>query len=422
MKHRLPRIASAVKDALILTAGNTAGRFVSILALPIATRLYSPEDFSKLAVYVATISTISIAACLRLEIAIPLARSQKEAAELLVLSLVFSLITGITIFIVSTVLSPTIIGLLGLSELEGYVWIVAPAVLLMATYSTFQHWATREKLFSLIAETKLTQSLIGNGVMIAAGLLGLSPFGLILGKILEAASGVFRMGKQSVNGVAALPGRFDCKDLALSLKRYKRFPIFSTPEALLNIAGTQIPVILIAKYEGTEAGYLFLSLQLMMLPMSLIGGSLSQVYLSRVNTYRESNVLRIRTVQIALQLAKYGGAVILVGALLAPTVLPLVFGKEWARSGEIVIWMTPWIILQFVVSPISMSLHALERQDVALLLQILGFLLRVGSISLATHFSLPVIEVFCLSSATFYLIYLGTLITTLVVKDNVAEK
>jgi hypothetical protein len=47
--------------------------------------------------------------------------------------------------------------------------------------------------------------------------------------------------------------------LAATLRRNRRYPIFSSPEALLNVAGVQVPVLLIAAHGGAEAGFLLLA-------------------------------------------------------------------------------------------------------------------------------------------------------------------
>ena len=72
-----------------------------------------------------------------------------------------------------------------------------------------------------------------------------------------------------------------------------------------------------------------------------------------------------------------------------------------------VAWMTPWFILQFVSSPVSMSLHVTNNQRTALLLQLFGFVLRVGGAWLATLFLAGyVFEIYAATGFIFYLTYL----------------
>jgi hypothetical protein len=67
--------------------------------------------------------------------------------------------------------------------------------------------------------------------------------------------------------------------------------------------------------------------------------------------------------------------------------------------------------LQFIASPVSMVLHTVNRQSWAMLLQISGFVIRAGVVlvivAIDTSFLVPA---FAMSSALFYLIYIGAVI------------
>ena len=66
-----------------------------------------------------------------------------------------------------------------------------------------------------------------------------------------------------------------------------------------------------------------------------------------------------------------------------------------------------WFLIQFIVSPVSMVFHVAMKQRLALILQFIGFFLRVGSIFLALIVSEDLVsEFYALSGFMFYLIYL----------------
>jgi len=72
-----------------------------------------------------------------------------------------------------------------------------------------------------------------------------------------------------------------------------------------------------------------------------------------------------------------------------------------------VAWMTPWFILQFISSPVSMSLHVTNNQRAALQLQLFGFVLRVGGTWLATLIAADYIfEIYAATGFIFYAVYL----------------
>ena len=89
MKSKFKSLLSngLVKSTGVLVGGTAFAQALTILVLPILTRLYTPDDFSLLAVYTAILAIVSSVACLRFEIAIPLPSSDDVAIRLVCLAL-----------------------------------------------------------------------------------------------------------------------------------------------------------------------------------------------------------------------------------------------------------------------------------------------------------------------------------------------
>jgi O-antigen/teichoic acid export membrane protein len=401
--------SSFLRDVMKLSFGTLGGRLIALAALPLVTRLYSPEDFGVLAVYLALVSTLAVAACLRLEIAIPLAETEAEAANLLALAL--SVLTVVTALLAIPVfLMPhRIAAALGAPALAPYLWLVPLGVAMAGSYSALQFWATRARRFGAIARTRVGQAAAGVSVMLTLGWAGLAPFGLLLGNMINIGAGGISLaaGALARDG-SALRRAIRPRNLAPTFRRNHRYPFFSTPEALFNVAGAQVPVLLIAAYAGAEAGFLLLAMQVMIAPMTLLGSSISQVYVSRApQEYREGRLTPF-TLSIMRKLVLVGvGPLILAGAL-APLVFPWLFGAQWARAGEIIPWLVPWMALQFIASPVSMVMFVVGRQLAMLALTMLGLGLRVGAVWIALI--LPgahAIAGFVIGSILYYLLVLA---------------
>lgn len=75
-----------LKDILRLISGTLGGRLILLAVLPFSTRLYSPEDFAILSVYLSVVSTLAVVACLRFDIAILIAPDDEDAVGLLALA------------------------------------------------------------------------------------------------------------------------------------------------------------------------------------------------------------------------------------------------------------------------------------------------------------------------------------------------
>ena len=409
MRHLVSSIRAAftgkfLRDVLKLAFGTILGRVIALAALPLVTRLYSPEDFSLLAVYLSIVSVVAVIACFRLEVAIPLADDDDDAANLLALSLLgLSLITASSLALVLA-MPEALAAWIGKPEIAPYAWLIPVGIALAGTYASAQFWATRARRFGAIARTRVAQAIVGVSTMLMFGWIGLIPLGLLLGNMLNIGAGSLNLGLKAMRADQEKLRRVSPQHMKLTLRKYYRYPVFSMPEALFNIAGIQIPVLLIAAQGGSEAGFLLLAMQIMTAPMALLGGSISQVYTSHAAEKFRQGQLTTFTVSIMRRLAIIGvGPLVMIG-ILAPFIFPSIFGADWVRSGEIVTLMVPWMLLQFISTPVSMVMFVVGRQRTMLALTAFGAIIRITSVFMVTATGLPLVTLFAASSAVFYAI------------------
>ena len=188
---------------------------------------------------------------------------------------------------------------------------------------------------------------------------------------------------------------------------------------LANNLAIQLPIIVIASFAlGAEAGYLMLAMKVMGIPVALIGGAVSQVYLAHAADECSNGNLKKYTIQTIISISKITIIPFLCIGALSPFLFPLVFGKEWSMAGSMVLWMLPWFFMQVISSPVSMSLHVVGKQKTALVLQIFGLLLRAGGVIIITYFFRSYIfEYYAVSGFVFYSLYLLVVLSSL--KDKV---
>lgn len=392
----------------ILVGGTAFGQAIMVLVMPVLTRLYTPQDFSLLAVYVSILGLVTTAACLRLEIAIPIPERDEDAANLLILALGSVACVSMLVALAVGWVPAEIVRLVKQPALRPYLWLVPLGILFGGVYTALQFWATRKKAFSVIARTRVTQAIGGAGVQVGFGAMAHAPFGLLLGQMISNGAGVIGLGNKIVRDDRAAFRAVSWSEMWRLLRLYDRFPKYSTFESLANSAAIQLPVLMIAALAtGPEAGFLMLGMRAMQAPMGLIGTAVSQVYLSHApQEYRAGNLGRF-TAGILGGLMRTGVGPIICAGIVAPMVFPLVFGERWHRAGDLVAWMTPWFVLQFLASPVSLTLHVTNSQRVALVLQIFGLALRVGAVWIAARL-MPnyIAEIYAVTGAVFYLVYL----------------
>jgi O-antigen/teichoic acid export membrane protein len=397
-----------LRSVLALVSGTALGHGITAASMPVLSRLYGPADFGLLAVFASCLGILSVIACLRFELAIPLPDSAQESGDLLRLSLVccaaLSLVIGLPVWLWPA----PIADLLGQVALAPYLGLLPLGVLLAGSYSAFQFWHVREKGFSWLAQTRVGQSAGSAATQIGMGIAGTGPIGLLLGHVMNTGVACVALGG-ALRRAEPWPTVSRLRQLA---RTYRRFPLWSTPEALANSAALQLPVILIAAAVApAEAGYLTMALFVIQAPMSLIGTAIGQVYVSQAPAALREQRLGPFTAEVFSGLWRAGAGPLLALGILSPMLFEPVFGEGWSRAGWLVTWMTPWFVAQFLAVPLSMALHTCGRQREALVLQVSGLVLRVGVVLAAAQW-LPawITEAYAVSGAIFYLAYLVLLL------------
>ena len=404
-----------LKSVGVLAGGTAFAQALGVLVLPLITRLYSPEEFALFAVYTSIVGILTVAICLRFEIAIPLPEKDEDALSLFMLSLLSNILLTTLLAVVIFFFQESILTFIQQPQLKPYQWLIPIGVFLAGLYSSLQYWATRKKQFSAIAQTRMTQAVSSSTVQIGAGYLSYGVIGLLFGQIINFSAGIFRLFISFSKETKHLFNQLSITKLKENWKKYDKFPKYSTFESLANVAAIQVPVIIIAAVAiGPEAGYLMLAMKVMAIPMGLIGGSIAQVYLGHAPEYYNKGDLKQYTIHTIKQIAKIAIIPLVFIGCIAPFIFPIVFGNSWTQAGYMLLWMIPWFIMQILSSPFSMSLHITGNQKTALILQIMGLIIRVGGLLLISMtYKDWTFEYYAISGFLFYSIYLFAILKIL---------
>ncbi|WP_366556744.1 lipopolysaccharide biosynthesis protein [Aquibaculum sediminis] len=368
----LPRSRFA-RSVSILAGGTAAAQLLVILAAPLLTRLYGPEDFGLLAAFAALMAILAVISNLRYQFAIPLPANDLEAAHVLGLCLAAVLGLALLSLVIVALFAAPVAALLHLPALADYLWLLPLGLLLAGIYEAFMYWAIRERGFPVIARTRLYQGLVTVAIQLGGFLLG--PLALLLGHVAGNGAGVVGLGEVAVRKRWSLFRRVRPAGLWRAAVRYRRFPLFSTWSGAFNTLSTQVPPLLFAAlFSPAAAGLYALAQRVLALPMSVVGQAVSDAFFTDAAEARRSGDLSGLVTKIYEKLVQVAMPPALVLVLAGPQLFALVFGTEWHQAGSFAQWMAPWLLFQFVTSPLSLLFDVLEKQVDEMLFQ-LGLLL-----------------------------------------------
>jgi len=369
------------KDTLKLVSGTVVAQALGLIFSPIIARLYTPDDFGTAAIFVSLTSIFGVLACLRYQFAVLLPQSDKEAANVLALSLSFAVIvTGITSFLIIVGRKP-IIQILNAPDLYHYVWLFPVSLLFVGIPQALNHWHLRMKNFGRLATVKVSSAVARHGMQLILGIFGyIQAGGLIAGNLLGSALGVSLLGQHIwKHDVRRFKNDVRFERMITVLKRYRKFPLIDVWGGFLNNLSWQLPPLMLSYFfSQTIVGFYALSFRVIQAPMQLIGRAIVQVFFQRTSELRDNKFELAMTVESVFQrLVAFGLLPALLMTFAGREFFVVIFGENWTESGIYLQILAPWMFFRFISSPLSTLFTVLERQELTLIVHIAIVLTRL---------------------------------------------
>lgn len=324
--------SNVFKGMATLALGSGIARIIGIAAIPVLTRLYSPEDFGVLAVFSAMLSILAPLLTLRYVLAIPLPRHDGMAFNLLILSAFLMLIMTLSISFLLWAFGGQLLAVFSMEELAPWWWLIALGLLASASYEMLALWATRRRNYRVIARTSVWQSAIGSIVKIGLGLLALKPLGLLIGQVVASGGGVGTLFR-GFGGEFKDNWRFlRWSRMRKAAWRHRGFPFFRVPSQFLLAISSQAPLLFMAVlYDAKTTGQFGLALMALGLPLQLFGRTLAKAFYAEAANLGNKQPAEVRRMAHAVikRLAIFSPIPAIVLFLFGPMIFTLLFGDEW---------------------------------------------------------------------------------------------
>jgi lipopolysaccharide exporter len=394
-------------DVLRLVTGTSLAQVISVIAAPILTRLYLPEDFGVFEIFLAIITILAVVVCLRYQFAILIPKEDGDAVNILGLSIIATILMTFLAIGLIVLAGDFFLELVNAESLESISFLIPITLFFEGILLAFTYWGTRRRFFNQISVSNFskTSGMIGAQLGLghfyrpaATGLTASYSFGVILSSIYLAIYSVRRDWLQ-------IRKHFNLPEMIRSIARYKKFPMYDVWAVLLNSVSWQLPAFLLSSFFGTTiVGFYALGHRLLRLPMSLIGNSISQVFFQRASiAHREGN-LAIVVEDIFGRLVTIGLLPFLCLTIIGEDLFILFFGAKWAEAGVYVQLMAIWTFFWFISSPLSNIFRLLERQEFSLKINMLIFITRLLALVAGGLLSSPrlAIGLFAVSGLILY--------------------
>ena len=384
------RKGSFSANVFALTAGGVLAQALNAAATLILARIFTPEDFGLLALFMAITSFVSAVGSWRYETAIMLPEKDEEAANLQLLSLLVLLgmcalsLVGVVLF------QYPMARMLREPRLAPWLWGVPISLFVSGLYQILNYWCGRRKQFRRLAVSGVCQSLATIGSQLGLFALGLGgPVALVFGWIAGQAVGTAFLAVQALREDAEFVRRsFDWASLRSGLFKYKNFPIYTTPYGFVGNAAQQSVFVALRVFANVQVVGLFsMARRAVYLPVNLLSSSMRPVFYEKAATELKSGrleplVLRILKLQVAL-----GTPALIFFVFEAKFLFRTVLGGVWAASAVYAALLAFSAYMEFVTTWMDRIFDVQGRQNLALLWEISRDIAMVGSLTLALGLS-----------------------------------
>ncbi len=397
------------RNILTLMSGTTIAQAIPIAISPILTRIYTPNDFGVLALFLAITSIFASIANGRYELAIMLPKKDEDAINIFALGFIINCFISLLLLILVVIFNNYFTKLLGNNEISFWLYFVPITVFIVGLFNILNYFNTRKKNYKDIKNATILKSIVLAIAQLSLGFIKSGVSGLILGNIISNGFANIKLAKNILKNKRLIL-KIKLVKIIILAKKYKDFPKYNLISDLSNTLTLQIPFFVIPKvFNITVSGYFFFAQKMISIPSLLIASSISQVFFEKISENNKNNIKNMPIfLNILKKLLMLSLPMSIFIYLFSPTIFEIIFGKEWRISGEISQYLAIIFFFTFIVSTLSITLVSYNKLKFLAIWQYLYLFSSIVFFFLVYYLELEFnifLEYYVLHQVVLYLIY-----------------
>ena len=400
------------KNVFTLMKGATIAQFLPIAFTPLLTRMFSPEEFGVFALYMSFITFLAVISTGRYEQAVVLPKTSQEAINVLVGAFIILISFTLLLYLILFAFHGTIAAWIKTPSLDFWLWLLPLAVMFTGGYRILTFWSNRHRRFAGTSASVVTQSVIRVLVQTLGG-FKLNALAIKLKGFGGFIKGIFAESFKSPTGtnfasVSYLVGSYilgiflgflvlifplttrdrhlfksvSKAEIKTQLKRYEKFPKINMFHAMSDeFKNIGVNSTILYLFSDKTLGFFSMTTRILRGPLNVIGNSFGQVFFQKaaeLNANEKSlEPLMKSTLKkmffIALPIF---GTVFLFG----PVLFEFVLGEKWRVAGQFAQFLTPWLMLNFIIGPVLQVSVIFNKQEQYFVVSLIHNIVIIGSI------------------------------------------
>jgi len=385
-------MSNFVANVLKLVSGSVTAQILSILLVPLITRIYSPDDLGIFQIFLSISGILIIFSTFSYQFAIMLPNKEEDSANLAFLCAILVTLTSLFTALIILILPKDVEYILKAPGISNYLIYIPAITFFNGIFFAQNYWLSRKTRFGIIAGSRVVNTVSTRVFQLAIPLWNVSPFGLIAGYVVGyGCTDLFML--KGVREDLKIFKKVSLKRMKEMAIEYKNFPLFSSWSTLANAISPQVPTFLLAYYYGTSVvGYFSLANQVVNMPMGLLGAAIQQVFFQKISEAKNGkNAGEIKVIvgEVYKKLILIGVFPMILLLILGEEIFTFAFGKSWYISGVYIKILVPWIFLVFLSLPISALYMLYDKQRVWFTFSMILLISRVVSLVIGGTYGGP---------------------------------
>jgi O-antigen/teichoic acid export membrane protein len=352
------------RNVMILMSGTAVAQVLPVAALPVLSRLYSPEQFGTFGLFLSIATSLSVLSTGRYELAVMLPKKDADAFHLVVLSSAITCCFSALFLVLSFFIRGPVSAILKNPEISQWLFLASFSILFLGLFQIFNYWANRNNQYREMAAGRVIQTGLMVAIALGLGFFHVGSGGLICAGVAGQLAAAAYLAVTACRKRRNMELAVDCRELRRQAVRYAKFPRINSMHALMDMLQLNGIVFLISAFFGkTVLGHYSMTMRVLRTPLSFVGTSIAQVFYHRTSAdYNAGKEFYGLVKKTAARLAVLAFPVFLVLFLAAPSIFSFVLGPKWREAGVYAKILAPWLYLNFIYSPLSQIPLILNKQ------------------------------------------------------------
>ena len=365
------------KNFAKLFSANVIAQLIGIVIYPILTRIYLPEDFGLLNLFLSIGGVLTILATAEYHNSVLLPETDSKAIACVWVCVVVALLVS-AVSALSIPFAPYLESMFNIQHLSICLIFLPVYVLFMALWNVLNMWYTRQGAFNAVCGYQLSKSSLSASLKWLFSLFSVSSavliFASVVGTVVPFVANLFAHWKRNC---CLLSVKWN--DIRSAAIQYANFPKFTLPQTLVNYVSGNISIFVLSPYFSmAEVGFYSMAQTLAFQPICMISASVYQVLFNKLTQMKKSSQMIapfVRGFIGRLSLVVIPFFVILF--FIVQPVCSFLLGDVWVRSGVFIQIMLPWIAMSLITGCLSFIPDVYGFQKQAMFIEVVYFILRL---------------------------------------------